>query len=69
MESFAQLLARYMRRIGISDAERQSLFGTDLTTAEAHLLAPLRADETGEPLGPSGAGDDPEEDLWLADLR
>ena len=47
----------------------ERLLGTDEAAGEDDVLRLGRADQPGQPLGPAGARDDPEQDLRLAELR
>ncbi|CAB4742474.1 unannotated protein [freshwater metagenome] len=51
----------------IDEADGECLLRLDEASAEDEVLRPRRANETGEPLGAAGPGDDPEEDLRLAE--
>ncbi len=53
--------------VGETDPER--FVGTDLTAGDAHLLGPAHTDGARQSLGPTAAGDDPEQDLRLAEHR
>ncbi len=53
----------------LDQTETQRLGGAHLSPGEHELLRPGGADEAGQPLGSSCAGDDAEEDLRLTELR
>jgi hypothetical protein len=54
---------------GVHDAVAVGLGGLDRVSLRAHLQGLADAGQPGQPLGPAGAGDDPELDLRLAHLR
>jgi hypothetical protein len=53
----------------IGEADPQRLGGADDVAGEAQLLGLGDADPAGQALGAAEAGDDPELDLGLAELR
>ena len=52
----------------VDQADAQRLVGVDLAAGEDQVLGPGRTDQAGQPLGAAAAGDDPEQDLGLAEL-
>src|SRR5918993_3543645 len=58
-----------VRDDGVGETELEGLLRTDVPAGEDQVLGLGRADQPRQALGPTGARDDPEQDLRLADLR